>query len=506
MLPSCLYRPSLAALTDLYELTMACGYFKAGVSEREAVFNLTFRTSPFNSGYAVACGLAYVVDSLRHFHFANEDIEHLATLRGNDGRPLFEPRFLEYLRELRLACDVDAIPEGTLVFPHEPLIRVRGPVIHAQILESAVLNFINFQTLIATKAARVCWAAQGDPVIEFGLRRAQGIDGALTVARAAYVGGCTSTSDVLAGRLFNIPVAGTHAHSWIMVFDSELEAFEAYAQALPNNCTFLVDTYNTLAGVRHAVEVARRLRARGHEIAGIRLDSGDLAYLAIRAAKMLDEAGFPETTITLSGDLDELVIWQIVTQIRDEAPRWGLDADHVIKRLSYGVGTRLITSAGEPALGGVYKLVAVCDKGNWVPAIKVSDSADKTPNPGHKNVWRLYDQRGTATADLLTLDDDPRQMDVITLRHPSDPSKFRTLERSAISEIEPLLVKVLDEGRLVIDLPPIEELRARRQADVDRLDPGVKRLINPHIYHVSLSDKLWDLKQSLIASLLKNRG
>lgn len=486
MLPSCLYRPSLAALTDLYELTMACGYFKAGVSEREAVFNLTFRTSPFNSGYAVACGLAYVVDSLRHFHFANEDIEHLATLRGNDGRPLFEPRFLEYLRELRLACDVDAIPEGTLVFPHEPLIRVRGPVIHAQILESAVLNFINFQTLIATKAARVCWAAQGDPVIEFGLRRAQGIDGALTVARAAYVGGCTSTSDVLAGRLFNIPVAGTHAHSWIMVFDSELEAFEAYAQALPNNCTFLVDTYNTLAGVRHAVEVARRLRARGHEMIGIRLDSGDLAYLSIEARKILDAGGFPNARILASSELDE----HVIASLKQQGAKVNV----------WGVGTRLVTAYDHPALGGIYKLTAIRKPGqDWEYKLKLSEQVVKTSTPGIHQVRRFH-RDGQFMADMI-YDERLGIAADCTIVDPADATRRRPIPPN--TPYEDLLVPVARAGQVVYEPPPLEETRRRTQSQLGCLHPTIKRLINPHEYPVGLERSLHELKTRLI---LEARG
>jgi nicotinate phosphoribosyltransferase len=284
----------------------------------------------------------------------------------------------------------------------------------------------------------------------------------------------------------------------------ELDAFRAYAEVYPDDCLLLVDTIDTLkSGIPNAITIFQELRRKGHEPVGIRLDSGDLAYLAIQAAKMLDEAGFPNVGIVLSNNLDELVIWQILTQIRDEAPRWGVDAEHLIDRLSYGVGTRLVTSWGEPALGGVYKLVAVCVDDNWVPAIKISESADKTPNPGHKDVWRIYDQRGRATADLLSLEtEDPRTMDRITLRHPTDHAKSRTLPKSEISEIEPLLVEIMRDGRVVYEVPTIEEMRARRHADIERLDPGVKRLINPHIYHVSLTENLWKLKQSLIESLI----
>ena len=274
-------------LTDLYQLTMSAAYWKSGRAEQEAVFHLFFRKLPFGGGYAVAAGLADAVEFLRNFRFEADDLAYLATLTGNDGSPLFGPGFLDYLGKLRMTCDVDAIPEGTVVFPHEPLVRIRGPILQGQLFETALLNVINFQTLIATKAARVCHAANGEPVLEFGLRRAQGPDGAVMASRAAYIGGCASTSNVLAGRRFGIPVRGTHAHSWVMSFDTELEAFRTYADAMPHNCTFLVDTYDTLDGVRHAIEVGRALRERGSKLAGIRLDSGDLAWLSVEARKLL---------------------------------------------------------------------------------------------------------------------------------------------------------------------------------------------------------------------------
>jgi nicotinate phosphoribosyltransferase len=290
--------------------------------------------------------------------------------------------------------------------------------------------------------------------------------------------------------------------------EGELAAFQAYADVYPDDCLLLVDTIDTLeSGIPNAIKVFENLRRKGHEPIGIRLDSGDLAYLSIQAARMLNGAGFSDTSIVLSSNLDELHIWQIITQIQQEAPRYGIDPDHLIGRLIYGVGTRLITSCGEPALGGVYKLVAVRDRGEWVPAIKISESAAKTPNPGHKHVWRIYDKRGKATADLLSLDDeDPREMEEVVLHHPTEHTVHRKLTQDDIQEIEPLLVDVLDEGELVYDLPAIEEMRERRKVDIERLDPGVKRLINPHIYHVSLTRRLWDLKQELIASALENQS
>src|SRR5436309_10028206 len=280
---STLLRGSLALLTDLYQLTMACAYWKSGRAGQEAAFYLSFRQPPFQGGFAIACGLAAAIEYIQQFRFEESDLAYLATIRGRDKQPLFDAPFLEYLSRLRLTCDLDAMAEGTVVFPHEPLLRVQGPILQAQIIETALLNFLNFQSLIATKAARICLATRGEPVIEFGLRRAQGIDGGLTASRAAYAGGCAGTSNVLAGKMCGIPVAGTHAHSWVMSFDSELKAFAAYARALPNNCVFLVDTYNSLKGVRHAIEIGRQLREQGQEMAGIRLDSGDLAFLSIQA-------------------------------------------------------------------------------------------------------------------------------------------------------------------------------------------------------------------------------
>ena len=321
-----LYGGSLALLTDLYQLTMACGYWKAGTADREAVFHLTFRRAPFGGGYAIAAGIAPALDYLRTLRFTPDDVAYLASLRDDRGEPMFPAGFLDYLARLQFTCTVDAAPEGSLVFAYEPIVRVTGPIAQAQIVETALLTMINFETLIATKASRVVQAARGAPVVEFGLRRAQGIDGGISASRAAYIGGCAATSNVLAGKRFGIPVRGTHAHSWVMFYDDELAAFRAYADALPGNCTLLVDTYDSLEGVRHAITVGHELRARGHDLAGVRLDSGDLAYLSIEARRMLDAAGFPSTKIVASNDLDERVITSLLEQ--------GARID------TFGVGTR----------------------------------------------------------------------------------------------------------------------------------------------------------------------
>lgn len=501
--------------TDQYQLTMAQLYYRVGLHEQYVQFDHFFRQYPdygaHKAGYCINAGLEWLLDWMQEAHFRDEDIAYLRSQRGRAGTPVFDDDFLAWLREIRPfdGLTMRAVPEGRVVHPNVPLTIVQGPLALAQILETSLLNHLNYQILIATKAARMHESARGGSVLEFGLRRGQW-KGANAGARAAMIGGADFTSNVGVSHVLEYPPKGTHAHSMVQAFMGlgmgELEAFRAYAEVYPDDCLLLVDTIYTLeSGVPNAIKVFEELRRKGHEPMGVRLDSGDLAYLSIQTARMLNEAGFPETSIVLSGDLDELVILQILTQIAEEAPRYGVDADHLVKRLVYGVGTRLITSEGEPALGGVYKLVAVRTDGAWVPAIKIAESPSKIPNPGHKHIWRLYDRRGNAIVDLLSLDDeDPRQMEQITLRHPSDHTKYRTMHQKDITHIEPLLVKVLDKGKLVYDLPSIEEIRRRRKEDVERLDPGVRRLINPHIYHVSLTQRLWDLKQQLIESALEN--
>jgi nicotinate phosphoribosyltransferase len=499
--------------TDYYQLTMAQVYYRMGLHERYVQFDHFFRGYPdyglHKAGYCITAGLEWLLDWMRDAHFEEDDIDYLRHQTNRTGQRIFDEDFLKWLGANGTfdGISMHAIPEGRVVHPNEPLTVVMGPMVPAQILETSLLNHLNYQTLIATKAARMHRSGRGQLLIDFGLRRGQD-KGANAAVRAALIGGADFTSNVGMSRVLGYAPKGTHAHSMVQVFMAlgmgELDAFRAYAEVYPDDCLLLVDTIDTLkSGIPNAIAIFQELRRKGHEPVGIRLDSGDLAYLAIQAAKMLDEAGFPNVGIVLSNNLDELVIWQILTQIRDEAPRWGVDPEHLINRLSYGVGTRLVTSWGEPALGGVYKLVAVCVDDHWVPAIKLSESADKTPNPGHKDVWRVYDQRGRATADLLSLEtEDPRTMDRVMLRHPTDHAKSRTLPKSEISEIEPLLAEIMRDGRVVYEMPTIEEMRARRHADVERLDPGVKRLINPHIYHVSLTESLWNLKQSLIESLV----
>ncbi|RCK76368.1 MAG: Nicotinate phosphoribosyltransferase [Anaerolineae bacterium] len=496
--------------TDQYQLTMAQLYFRMGYHEKLVQFDHYFRNYPdygtHKAGYCVNAGLEWLLNWMFQSRFGITEINYLKTQRTRSGKPLFEADFLDWLYRYGNfeGITLYAIPEGRVVHPNVPITVVQGPLAMAQILETSLLNHLNYQILIATKAARIHEIGRGQVVLEFGLRRGQHV-GANAGARAALIGGAMFTSNVGVSALLGLPPKGTHAHSMVQLFIalgmSELDAFRAYADVYPDDCLLLVDTIDTLeSGIPNAIKVFEELRQKGHKPLGIRLDSGDLAFLSIQAAKMLDEAGFEDVSIVLSNNLDEMVIWQIITQIVEEAPRYGVDADRLIRRLVYGVGTRLITSWGEPALGGVYKLVAVYDQNEWKPAIKISESLEKTPNPGNKKVWRIYDKRGKATADLIALsDEDPRQKASLTLRHPTDHTKYRSLHRDEISEIEPLLETILENGKLVTSLPTLEEIRAKREKDVERLDPGVRRLMYPHIYHVSLTQKLWNLKQELIA-------
>jgi nicotinate phosphoribosyltransferase len=499
--------------TDMYQLTMAQLYFRFGLHEKPVQFDHYFRDNPnygsHKAGFCISAGLEWLLDWMQEVRFRDTEIEYLRGQKSLAGEPLFAEDFLAWLRQNGdfSGLSLRAIPEGRVIHPNVPLTVVQGPLAMAQILETSLLNRINFQTLIATKAARIRETCRGALMMEFGLRRAHD-EGGNAGARAALIGGCDYSSNVGVSAILGYPPKGTHAHSMVQLFMAlglgELEAFRAYAEVYPDDCLLLVDTIDTLdSGVPNAIRVFEELRAKGHKPMGVRLDSGDLAYLSIQTARLLDEAGFLDVSIVLSNNLDELVIWQIITQISQEAPRYGVDPDHLIRRLVYGIGTRLITSWGDSALGGVYKLVAVNEAGRWIPAIKVSETPAKTPNPGYKHVWRLYDRRGKATADLLTIDDeDPQAMDQLTLRHPTDSTKYRVLSRQEVSEVEPLLEDILIEGRQVYELPSIDAIRARRVVDVDRLDPGVRRLMNPHIYHVSLSQRLWDLKQQLIENVM----
>ena len=463
-------------MTDLYQLTMMYGYFKHGMAGNEGVFDVFFRPKS-NITYAIAAGLQSVIDYINNLHFGPEDLAYLRSL------DLFDEPFLAYLGELRFTGEIYAVPEGTVVFPYEPLVRVRAPILQAQLIETALLTFVNHQTLIATKASRVCYAAGGGAVLEFGLRRAQGADAGIYGARAAVIGGCSSTSNVLAGEMFGIGVSGTHAHSWVMSFPDELSAFRAYADTFPKACLLLVDTYDTLrSGVPNAITVFRELRERGYEPMGVRLDSGDLAYLSKRARVMLDEAGFPQAKICASSDLDENVIRDLKMQ--------GCRID------TWGVGTRLITSEDNPALGGVYKMAAEVVDGRMVPKIKLSDNPAKVTNPGYKKLFRLYGPDGMAIADLIALEEETLdETKPLRIFDPEHSYKNMLVEQFTARE---LLVPVFREGRQVYTSPSVAEIRAYARRELDTMWDEYRRLMQPHIYKVDLSDRLYDLKKRLI--------
>jgi nicotinate phosphoribosyltransferase len=469
-------------LTDLYQLTMMYGYYKSGNTEKEAVFDLFFRETGNHRAYAVLCGIESIIDYINNLRFTDADIAYLRSLN------LFDEDFLSYLKNFKFTGDIYAMPEGTVVFPMEPLVRVRAKMLEAQFIETALLVFVNHQTSIASKASRIKHAAGDDAVVEFGLRRAHGADAGTLGARAAIIGGCSGTSNVLCGQLYGSEVKGTHAHSWVMSFESELEAFRAYARCFPNACMLLVDTYDTLkSGVPNAITVFRELREQGYtKNFGIRLDSGDLAYLSKEARKMLDEAGFPDAKIFASSDLDEYVIRELKTE--------GAKIDF------WGVGTRLITSSDYPVLGGVYKLSAEIEDGVIIPKIKISDNPIKTTNPGYKKVFRLYSKHNDyALADVIALDDevidDTRPL---KLYHPEQRYKSMVLVNFYARE---LLQPIFLNGKQVYQSPSLEEICEYARKEIGHFWDEYKRLLNPQVYKVDLSDKLYDLKQSMIASI-----
>lgn len=472
-----IYKGGWGTLTDLYQLTMAYGYWREQVHERRAVFHVSFRNHPFKGDFTIAAGLALVADYLQQFSFSAADVQYLGTLKGGDGRALFNETFLHYLQRLRFTGDVFAVPEGTLVFPHEPLLRIEAPLIQAQLIETALLNWVNFSSLVATKAARIRMAAGTDQVLEFGLRRAQGPDGGLTASRAAYIGGADASSNVWAGQYLGIPVRGTHAHSWVMVFQDELAAFERYAAALPNNCTFLVDTYDTLDGVKNAIAVGLNLRERGHRLVGVRLDSGDMAELSKRARRLLDEAGFADASIVASNDLDEYSLRTLKDQ--------GATID------VWGVGTRLVTAYDQPALGGVYKLAAIADEhGQWQPRIKLSEQGVKTSLPGRQQVRRFVTQAGHPVGDIIyNIDEAPA----------AGTSAFAAFNQVGTTEMPPhdrshdLLVPILANGVGVYAFPTLAQSRAHCLSE---LATWHERPEKSYIYGLDVS--LSELKERLI--------
>lgn len=473
---------NLTLLTDLYELTMMQGYFKNNANTT-VVFDAFYRKNPSGNGFAICCGLDQVIDYIKNLHFEQEDVDYLRSTG------LFEEDFLEYLSNFKFSGDIYAIPEGTVVFPREPLVKVVAPIMEAQLVETAILNIINHQSLIATKAARVCYAAQGDGVMEFGLRRAQGPDAGIYGARATVIAGCIGTSNVLAGQMFDIPIKGTHAHSWIMSFPDEYTAFKKYADLYPDACILLVDTYDTLkSGVPNAIRVFQEMRDAGIPLNfyGIRLDSGDLAYFSKKARKMLDAAGFPDAVISASSDLDEFLINSLKNQ--------------GAKITSWGVGTNLITSADNPAFGGVYKLAAVLDEktGEFIPKIKLSENSAKITNPGNKTVYRVYDKEGKIKADLIALVDETySENDQLLLFDPIETWK-KTLLMPGEYTLRELLVQVFKKGECVYESPKTMDIKAYCAKEMDTLWEESRRLINPHEVHVDLSDKLYYIKKTLL--------
>ncbi len=468
---------NLTMLTDLYQLTMMYGYWKSGMHENRAVFDMFYRKSSEITHYAVFAGLEQLIDYINNLHFTEEDLAYLSSL------DLFDDGFINMLRHMRFTGDIYAVPEGSIVFPGEPLIRVEAPIFEAQLIETALLNVINHQTLIATKACRVVQAAEGGSILEFGLRRAQGPDAGIYGARAAIIGGCDATSNILTGKMFDIPVRGTHAHSWVMSFPDELSAFRAYAKYFPDSCMLLIDTYDTLkTGLPNAITVFKELRAQGHEATGIRLDSGDLAYLSRECRKILDKEGFPNVKICASGDLDEVLIRELKLQ--------GACID------IWGVGTKMITSDGAPALGGVYKLSAEYVDNQVVPKIKISENPVKITNPGIKSLYRLYDENGMAIADLITLAHEKYDTtQPLTIFDPVDTWKTTTLTNYTMRLLhKPIFIN----GKQVYESPTLSEIQAYAKQELKTFWDQYKRIMNPHRYKVDLSDDLWMLKQSLL--------
>lgn len=469
---------NLSLMTDLYQLTMMNGYLKSGIDRDIVVFDMFFRKNPCENSYTIIVGIEQVIDYIENIGFSKDDLAYLKGLN------LFDDKFIDYLRDFKFSGTIYCVEEGSIMFPHEPILRVKAPIIEAQLLETAILNLINFPSLIATKASRICSAARGDAVFEFGLRRAQGPDAGIYGARAAIIGGCIGTSNVYAGKKFDVPVIGTHAHSWIQKFKTELDAFRTYAETYPDNALLLVDTYNVLtSGIPNAITVFKELREKGYKPQGIRIDSGDLAYLSKEARKMLDAEGFEDTVIVGSSDLDEETIDNLKLQ--------GAAAN------AWGVGTNLITSKDCPALGGVYKLSAVQRDGKLVPKIKISENPEKITNPGYKKVIRIYDAKSNkAEADLIMLDDEEIDTDrPLTIFHPLHTWKKKTFTDYNIRE---MLVPLYKDGNLVYRRRNIQEICEYTQKELNSLWAEYKRLKRPHLYKVDLSKKLWDLKNKMM--------
>lgn len=482
--------PSDVALnTDLYELTMAQGFWESGMVDARGCFNVFFRENPFDGGYAVACGMGQIADLVENFRFDKESLAYLASIEAPGGGPLFKPEFLDYLAQFRMNVDIWAVPEGELIFPREPMVRVEGPLIDCQLLETALLNLVNFQTLVATKAARVVHAAEGHPISDFGLRRAQGSDGGLTVARASYIGGASSTSNVLAGKVYGIPVFGTHAHSWVMAFPTELDAFRAFARTSPKNCVLLVDTYDVHQGIKNAITVAHEMEAAGERLAAIRIDSGDLAKLSKEARAAFDAAGLSYVKISASNDLDEYTIQSLFAQ--------GAPID------SFGVGTKLATCDPQPSLGGVYKLTATCDaQGTWNPVIKLSEMAYKRTIPGIQRILRFEDEAGCPVGDMIVDD----SVDTGVRDHMVDVVDDLTVYTIGGHSVRELLVQVVSSGKRSGTAESVDTARNRCRQALMRLDPAVCRFLNPQMYPVGLEPGLAQLRAQLARSERKMSG
>mgnify|MGYP001015062240 FL=1 len=480
---------NLTLLTDLYELTMMQGYFREKDANETVIFDAFYRTNPDGNAFSICAGLEQVIDYVKNLHFDDADIEYLR------GLGIFDEDFLEYLHNFKFSGDIYAIPEGTVVFPREPLVKVIAPIMEAQLVETAILNIINHQSLIATKTSRIVFAARGDGIMEFGLRRAQGADAGTYGARAAMIAGCIGTSNVLAGKLFDVPVKGTHAHSWIMSFPDELTAFRAYAKLYPSACILLADTYDTLgSGVPNAIRVFQEMRDAGIPLTfyGIRLDSGDLAYISKKARKMLDDAGFPDAVISASNDLDEYLIDSLKVQ--------GATIN------SWGVGTNLITAKDCPSFGGVYKLAAVKDKttGEFIPKIKLSENAEKITNPGNKTIYRIYDkENGKIIADLICLVGEKFDTNNSLLLFDPQETWKKTLLAPGSYTMRELLVPVFLNGECVYESPKVMDIQKYCKEELDTLWDESKRLVNPHTVHVDLSNELWQTKQKLLDSYHK---
>lgn len=470
---------NLTMLVDFYELTMGSGYLDNNVGDKIAYFDMFFRKVPDDGGYCIMAGVQQLIEYLSSLEFTENDIEYLKQ------KNMFSDKFLDYLRNFKFTCDVWAVPEGNPVFPNEPLVTVKGPVIQAQFIETMILLSINHQTLIATKANRICRAASGRPVMEFGSRRAQGYDGAIYGARAAFIGGCSSTACTIADEMFGVPAVGTMAHSWIQLFPTEYESFEAWAKTYPNDCTILIDTYNVLkSGLPNAIKVFDNvLKPQGYRPKGVRIDSGDITYLTKKCREILDEAGYEDCKIVISNSLDEFLIRDVLNQ--------GANVD------SFGVGERLITAKSEPVFGGVYKLAAVEDNEQIIPKIKISENEEKITNPGYKKIYRIFEKNtNKAIADLITLhDEEIDENKPLEIFNPVYTWKRKKIKNYYVKKLQ---IKIFDKGQLVYDSPSVTEIRDFAKVETEKLWPEVLRFENPHTFYVDLSTKLWKLKQSLL--------